>query len=122
MWMLRDFLHFKIELEVDNNSVHLIFKGTWEALATEEPTGPRENAVEACVKINISREMVAITSFELTQISENPSAAKTFELLEANQKNIRMKLITFIRHAFGYNCEFRLEEQHEDDQSWSPNI
>ncbi|HHF7382627.1 TPA: hypothetical protein ACPSKF_003158, partial [Legionella anisa] len=121
MWMLRDFPYFKIELEVDdNNSINLIFNGTWEAFVTEDPTGPRENAVKACVKINISREMVAITSFELTQLSDNPSATRAFELLEANQQNILMKLITFIQHAFGYNCEFRLEEQQEDDQSWPP--
>ncbi|CAM2839625.1 Uncharacterised protein [Legionella steigerwaltii] len=121
IWMRPDLPEYKIELEVDNNnSVNLIFKGIWETLTTDDSAGPKENAIEACIKINISRDLVAITSFDLTKLSDMPNVTKAFELLEANQQNILMKLITFIRHVLGYNSELRLEERQENDRSWSP--
>ncbi|WP_392537155.1 hypothetical protein [Legionella sp. 227] len=121
VWMCPDLPEYKIELVVvNNNSVDFIFKSIWKTLAPDDPTGETVNAVEACIKINISREVVAITSFELTKLSDMPNVTKAFELLEANQQNILMKLITFIRHVLGYNSELRLEEQQENDRSWAP--
>ncbi|MCW8407522.1 hypothetical protein OQJ13_00860 [Legionella sp. PATHC035] len=121
IWMSPDVPEHKIELEVVNdNSVDFIFKGIWQTHVTDSPTGETVNAVEALIKINISREVVAITSFELTKLSDMPNVTKAFERLEENQQNIIMKLITFIRHALGYNSELRLEEQEENDRSWAP--
>lgn len=121
IWMSPYLPEYKIELQViNNNSVDFIFKGIWQTLATDSQTGETVDAVETCVKINISRDVVAITSFELTKLSDMPNVTKAFERLEANQQNILMKLITFIRHILGYNSELRLEEQEENDPSWAP--
>ena len=110
---------YQIDMDVTHDDrVSLVYTGVWEDPTTE----PRTPAIKACVKINISPDMVAISAFDLTKLSDNPVATAAYHLIEENQQNIIMKIITFIMHVFGFNSELRLEEKQEGDLSWAPGL
>ncbi len=109
--------NYQIAMEVMcDGSANLIFKGVWE----DPMQQPREPAVAVSVKINISPDMVAITGFNMTKLSDASVTTAAYDLIEKNQQNIIMAIITFIRHFFGFNSELRLEEKQEGDLSWAP--
>lgn len=107
--------NYQLNIEVNGpDDVTLVFDGVWEDVTVE----PREPAVSAHVEINITPSKILITDFNLTQVGDSAAANQAHDYLLSNQQNILMKLLTFIKHLFGFNAELRLEQENKEDQSW----
>jgi len=101
----------QIKLEVQSNqNIDFIFESNIE----DRTKDPREPVIQTLVRINITPDSVFITDFNLTKLSDNKEGSRFFDALKANQQNILMQLITWIRHRLGYHAELILEQQAED--------
>ena len=106
----------EISMEVNNyNNINLNIKGEIKDFNNHDV--PPLISFSIC--INITPDMVAITDYSLTQISNTPSADSAFKFFEDNQQNILEKILTYIKRFFGYNSELRLEENTDNRFSWS---
>ncbi len=107
---------YELSLEVNSEyDLTLVFKGTWDLYNTE----PKEPAISVSASVNITPDMVAITDFNMTKISDSPEANAAYNFLENNQQNILEKILSYIKRFFGFNSELRLEETNDGDVSWT---
>ena len=104
---------FQLSLEVNSeNKVTLVFQRQW--LVGEQP------AISVDLSVSITPEKVEIKKFEVTQMSNEPSARDAYQFLKNNQQNILQKLISIIKQYFG-SSNFRLEEDDKNQTTWSPS-
>lgn len=71
------------------------------------------------MEANVKIDSVVIKDFSLIKLYDTPEISEFYNAMKANQQNILMQLITFIRHVFGFNSELRLEEKQKDNEFWS---
>lgn len=112
---------YGLELVVNsNNSVDLVYtakineKNGWTGEATE--------AFNANVTINLSPEKVTIKDFDISKVNDSDSTNQAFHALQGEQKNIIMKLLTFIKYTLGFDSELRIEEKQEEDNKKTPTL
>ncbi len=109
---------YGLAIEVNSNKkVTLVFNGIWE----DYTKNPREPAISVKASVAISSDEVAISNFTITQLSESPVASESYQFLKDNQQNILEKIISHIKQFFGFNDEFKLEENNDENISWSLN-
>lgn len=114
--IISDQSSLEISLEVNNpNNINLNIEGKIQDL-TDNDVPPQ---ISFSICINITPDMVAITDFTLTQMSNSPTADSAFKFLEDNQQNILEKILSYIKRFFGFNSELRLEENTDNRFSWS---
>lgn len=106
--------NLELSLEINNNDVALIFKGDF-SLA---PYDAQSIKVSVSYRVNITPDMVAITDFNITHISDNDKTQDFYTALKDQQQNILYQILTYIKRLLGFNSELRLEESSHDDVAW----
>lgn len=114
--------NYGVEIKViDKNSVDLIYtakvneKDPWKA---EEVS----KAFDATVRINISPEKVLIKDCKFSKVLDNKNTNMAFQLIQGEQQNILMKLLSYIRHALGFDSELRIDKPQEEKNTVSLKI
>lgn len=107
--------NFKLNLKVESDqSVSMQFIAFWK-----DPTNaPEEPAIGLDVKVKITPDQIFIDRFDLQRFSDNPVAKDAMDFLQANQQNILMQLITYIKRVLGFDSELRLEQKGSNDENW----
>ncbi|MBI2785168.1 MAG: hypothetical protein HYX60_02200 [Legionella longbeachae] len=105
---------YKLEIKViGKNSVDLSYtakiieKNPWDSEDSSE-------AFNVTVNINITPDKVLIKDFNLTKVIDNENTNTAFELIQSQQQNILMQLLTYIKHALGFDSELRIDTQEEE--------
>lgn len=80
---------------------------------------PRQSIFSLKVSANVTRDMVIITEFNVTKLTDDILWNPIFENIKENQNNIFEKIILWIRLKLGFNCEFRFEETEKNDTTWN---
>lgn len=108
----------KIDI-VDEKSVGL----TYKAIINEKDpwTSKAYKAFEANVTVNISPEKVIIKAFDISKTYESEGTNDAYRAIQNQQQNILMKLLTYIKHALGFDSELRIEETQEDQTTHRPS-
>ncbi len=97
--------HPMVSLNINHKDELLLnFSGTLTNLDNNESL----SSFNSCFVI--TPEMVAISDFSFTKISDSPIANDFFQFLEDNQHHFLQRLWLWIKRFFGFNTELRLEE------------
>ncbi|MGC1181976.1 hypothetical protein [Legionella sp.] len=112
----------KASLEVTSNEkVTFIFKFILDDITID----PRKPAISALIYIDITPQKVAITDFNITQISDTPNASDAYQFLKDNQQNILEKILekilSYFKQLFDLNNGLELEKDNDENFSWSDN-
>jgi hypothetical protein len=111
--------HYDLQVNVINqNSIDL----TYKAIVNEKDqwTGTPSKAFTATVTVNISPEKVTIADFNISKDLNSEATNQAFMAVKSEQQNIIMQLLTYIKHALGFDSELRLEETNERENGNSP--
>jgi len=108
----------KIQIEViDKDRVNFYYKQI--IMKVDNVSSERTPAFRLETDVTISLNKTVINKFNIYKISDRREVDNIYNYLYANQQNILMRIINFIKELFGFGMELIVEETLSNDLLWS---
>lgn len=112
--------NYSLSMKVNSNRKVTV---TLEGIVVDITTDLKEPEIAFTTSFTITPEEVALSEFKITQLSDSQTANDAYHFLKSHQQNIIEKIISYIKHFFGFHDELTLEKQEENDTAWaSPSM
>lgn len=95
------------------------FKNSFYELDEGSQINLEKPAIELSFEIKITPEKVELISYQLKQLFDSPNVREAYAAVQAEQQNILMQWITYIKYLLGFASELIVEEQKDHHFDWA---